>query len=514
MFFSIFFTIFLTLIFYVVYRYIIRPKREINRYLKAGFSIGYFYPFLGEYQWYEELKRKYNNFEHIRLNFMSEHPNSKGVVTNTMDSPSLYVCDTALKKDFFTKKMQYYSKFQPTREALTMYPHTSNLIISELDVWKKHRRILSTCFSYNFVMSTKSLIKETAISHFEKMKNLTDLEIMNEFQTITGSVIMKVIMGSEFSDLTYKNKAAPIALAEFINEMLLSQMSLGFLIFGKSLWRKLSPKFGKLMNEFEEFLDTYIYKIYDQKFEEFKIKHKETDLQKFEGTSLIENIFKHILLHKEQYSHKEAVSDIVILFVAGTDTTGHLLAHLLLLLQRNPEKFTILLNEINNLLEKDPDPTAEKIMELEYLHGTIKESLRKLSPAGEFFPRIALQDHYLGDVFISKGTIVYMGFSFNFNDPKIFKDTDKFVPERWIKGHELYDGAEEKDFYSYLPFSGGARICLGWQMSLIEAKVILIEFLKRYKYKITNKEPMVWTLRLLAEFQDQLKADLTLNNKK
>lgn len=510
MFISIFFTIVLSLILYIVHRYIIKPKREINRYLKSGFSIGYFYPFLGEYQWFEELKRKYNNFEYIRINFMRNYPNSKGVATNTMNSPTLWVCDTELKKDFFTKKMQYYKKFQPSIEALTMYPHTSNLIISEGEVWKKHRRILSSCFSYKFVLSTKDLIKETAITHFEKMKNLTDLEIMNEFQTITGSVIMKIIMGRDFSDLTYKNKPAPIALAEFMNEILLNQMSLGFLIFGKNLWRKLSPKFGKLMVEFEEFLETYIYKIYDEKFEEFKKKHKETDLEKYEGTSIIENIFKHILLHKEQYNHKEAVSDIVILFVAGTDTTGHLLAHLLLLLQRNPEKLKILLNEINHLLETDSNPTAEKIMELQYLNGIIKEGLRKLSPAGEFFPRIALQDHYLGDVFITKGTIVYMGFSFNFNDPKIFKDTEKFVPERWIKEHELYDGAEEKNFYSYLPFSGGARICIGWQMSQLEAKIILIEFLKKYQYKITNKEPMVWTLRLLAEFEEQLKADLTL----
>ena len=118
MFFSIILTIFCSFILYVVYRYIIRPKREINRYLKAGFSIGYFYPFLGEYQWYEELKRKYNNFEYIRVNFMRDNPNSRGVVANTMDSPSLYLCDTALKKDFFTKKMQYYGTVSYTHLTL------------------------------------------------------------------------------------------------------------------------------------------------------------------------------------------------------------------------------------------------------------------------------------------------------------------------------------------------------------------------------------------------------------
>lgn len=506
-------SVFLILAFYISYRYVIKPKLEINRYLKAGFTMGYFFPFLGEYLWYDQMIKKHNNFEYFRLNHLRDHPNSKGVLTNTMDSAVLLICDTALKKDFFTKKMKYYSKYQPVIECLTIYPHTQNIMSSEGEVWSKHRKILSTCFSYNFIMSTKSLIKETAINHFNNFKTLTDVEITNEFQTIAGSLIMKIIMGNDFCDLTYKNKTAPVALANFMNTIMFHQMSLGFLVFGMKIWRILNPSFRKFMAEYEEFLNSYIYKIYEQKFEEFKMKHKETDLEKFEGTCLIENIFKYILLNKEQYSHKEAVSDIVILFIAGTDTTGNLLAHILLLLQRNPEKLQILLNEISNALENDPDPSAEKIKDLTYLNATIKESFRMLSPAGDFFPRIALQDHYLDNVFISKGTIVYLGFSFNFNDPKIFNDKDKFIPERWIKGHELYDGAEEKDFYSYLPFAGGARICLGRQIALLEMKIVLIEFLKRYDYLITNKEPMVWAIKFVAEFQDQIMANLKLKQK-
>lgn len=513
MFLAIFFSVFLILTIYIVYRYIIRPKRELNRYLKEGFTMGYFYPFLGEYLFYEKMKKENNNFEYIRLDYIRKNPNSKGVLTNIMDSPVLMICDTAMKKDFFSKKVQNYTKYQPVIDFLRVYPNTSNLFISENDVWRKHKRILTTCLTYNLIMSKKSLVQETAVNSFDKITKLTDVNLMNEFQTITGSIIMKIIMGKDFCDLTYKNRPAPVALAAFMNEIVSYQMSLGFLFFGMNVWRRIYPKFGKFMIEFEEFLATYVYKIYDRKFEEFKNQHKETDLEKFEGVSLIENIFKHVLLNKEQYSHKEAVSDVVILFTAGTNTSGNLISHILLLMQRNPDKAEVLLKEINSLLEKDSDPSAEKIMELEYLHATFKEALRVLSPIGEIFPRIAQKDHYLDNVFISKGTIVYMGFSFNFNDPKIFRNTDKFIPERWIKGHELYDAAEEKDSYSYLPFSGGVRACIGRQIALLEVKVILIEFLKKYEYKITNKEPMLWTIRLVGEFENPLMADLKLKQK-
>ena len=144
MFFTLLLSFCFLFIIYISYRFFIYPKQEINRYLREGFSIGYFYPFLGEFKWMEQMKKKHLDFEHMRIHFMRNHPSSKGIVTHILDSPQLLICDAEMKKDFFTKKSQYYAKIPAIINAFILYPNTSNLIISELDVWTKHRRTRTT----------------------------------------------------------------------------------------------------------------------------------------------------------------------------------------------------------------------------------------------------------------------------------------------------------------------------------------------------------------------------------
>lgn len=104
-----------------------------------------------------------------------------------------------------------------------------------------------------------------------------------------------------------------------------------------------------------------------------------------------------------------------------------------------------------------------------------------------------------------------MGVSINFFDPKIFKNPTKFLPERWIPKHELYDGAEKKDFYAYLPFSAGSRSCIGQNLALIFVKTILIELLGRYEFKVKNNlDELCWINGLNYKLTEPLMLELKL----
>lgn len=232
-------------------------------------------------------------------------------------------------------------------------------------------------------------------------------------------------------------------------------------------------------------------KYIEEKYEEFKKKTKENQI--YPEKYLIDSMFKLVLKEEEQFSLVEMCSNINLLFLAGTDTTGHLLAHLIYILCKHPEVYKKLMAELDKNSLAIGKMDYETIKNLEYLNAVIKEGLRQVSPASEIFARTAIKDHRLGDLFIKKGTSILLGLSVSFNDPSIFRDPFKFRPERWIKGNEHYDNAEEKDPYCYLPFSAGARNCIGQHMA---------------------KEPITWVHRFVTEPKDPLIAKLTRKIKK
>ena len=266
-----------------------------------------------------------------------------------------------------------------------------------------------------------------------------------------------------------------------------------------------------MLTESEEFIEKIVVKFVYDRFKEFESEHSGKYLKDFVGTSLLENMFRLILLKEEKYSVDEAISDCLVLFFAGTDTTGSFLTNLIWILDNHKSKFETLMKEINDFIKNDGDITFENVKKMDYLNAVLKEGLRFRSSAQGIFPREAKMDHYLKDVLIRKGTLVDLAYNANFHDPKVFKNPMEFLPERWLKDSPLYENAEENDPFIYTPFSAGGRNCIGQHMSLLEAKVILIMFLRNYRYELKNQEEMVWVLKLLVELEKPLMVALKPN---
>ena len=128
-------------------------------------------------------------------------------------------------------------------------------------------------------------------------------------------------------------------------------------------------------------------------------------------------------------------------------------------------------------------------MKLKYLDGVIQEILRIYSPIPDLFPRIATKTHNLGDIQVKKGTIVNISLMTSNNDEKVFQDSHKIIPERWIKTEkENNNNSVEKNPYSHLPFSFGERNCIGQHLALLEIKVVLVKFLLQKKFEIVSDE--------------------------
>lgn len=97
------------------------------------------------------------------------------------------------------------------------------------------------------------------------------------------------------------------------------------------------------------------------------------------------------------------------------------------------------------------------IKNLHYLQAIVKETLRMYPPGPLAGPREAIDDCYIGDYHVSKGTRLIVNIWKLHRDPQIWSDPDEFRPERFLNEHS--DVGYQGQNFEYIPFSSGRRMC-------------------------------------------------------
>ncbi|CAN1164013.1 Cytochrome P450 81C13 [Linum perenne] len=160
-------------------------------------------------------------------------------------------------------------------------------------------------------------------------------------------------------------------------------------------------------------------------------------------------------------------STIMMMFVAGTETSSITLEWAMALLLDNPQVMNKLKNEIDNTIGNGRLMKEQDIPKLPYLKCVINETLRLYPPAPLLLPHCSSDSCTVEGYQIPKDTALMVNVWAMQRDPKLWKEADKFVPERFEE--ELNDhimDSEEGGGYKYAPFGVGRRACPGEGMGL------------------------------------------------
>jgi cytochrome P450 len=109
------------------------------------------------------------------------------------------------------------------------------------------------------------------------------------------------------------------------------------------------------------------------------------------------------------------------------------------------------------------------------------QSVRLASPAQSLVERIATKDTEVAGTFIPKGSLVKINILGLHYNPSLWNEPNKFNPDRFEDGGEL---ESRSSVYSYLPFGGGSRQCIGMNFSLAEQRIALSLILRRYELSV------------------------------
>lgn len=185
----------------------------------------------------------------------------------------------------------------------------------------------------------------------------------------------------------------------------------------------------------------------------------------------------------------EIVGEIAAIIDAGADTTAIALTQILELLIRHPEHLETLRKEVDGILApEDIIAPYGKVKDLPFLRAVLDEGLRVIPPTSAGLPRRTPPEGamILGE-WIPGDTSVSMTIYTAHHDPTAFPNSDEFQPHRWM------DLEERKRMEPYfVPFSTGARGCIGRNISYLEQTVVLASLVHRYEFALPDSE---WKLQ-------------------
>jgi cytochrome P450 len=158
-------------------------------------------------------------------------------------------------------------------------------------------------------------------------------------------------------------------------------------------------------------------------------------------------------------SDDELRDELTTMVIAGHETTASELAWAFEALPRNPQVLDRLRREIDS---GDGD---------EYLTATVNETLRRRPVIPNAEPRLAMEPVTIGDWTYPAGVSLLAHAYLIHHDPELYPEPYAFRPERFL--------GEQPRNYTFIPFGGGRRRCIGASFATLEMKIVLRAVLER-----------------------------------
>lgn len=178
-----------------------------------------------------------------------------------------------------------------------------------------------------------------------------------------------------------------------------------------------------------------------------------------------------------EVTEAEVAGNVSTMLLAGEDTTANGLAWLIWLLYRHPRILARARQEVLHMAPSVAALSLEQIDDLDFIDACIHEALR-LKPPAVFLSAEALCDTVIGDVAISKGTLILCAMRSSSMEEACYANAAQFDPERWL--------AASVNKKVSMPFGAGPRTCPGRYLALLEMKVALVMLLARFEIEAVD----------------------------
>jgi len=183
----------------------------------------------------------------------------------------------------------------------------------------------------------------------------------------------------------------------------------------------------------------------------------------------------------EAMSDDQIIDEVLVLMLAGHETTANTLCWLLSMVAKEPQ----VMDRLRVVAETTDIYDSVKN---DYINAVINESMR-LRPAAFMTDRMALSDDSVGQWAYPKDTVILSFFYGVHRSKDHWEDPDAFIPERFLGG-----AGKLRKMPAFFPFGAGPRLCIGNNFAMTEMCFFVHAFFRHFTISSTGQEPVMMPL--------------------
>lgn len=386
------------------------------------------------------------------------------VVLLPFSPPTYFINDPADIKHVLVTNSGNYHKTRALRIGRRIFGN--GLLTSEKPFHTDERRILQPLFTKQSIVSFGKLMVDTTLEHLERSwcpRGVID--ISEEVTRITLSIVTKALFGIDVSSDSPKLRRALTIAQRHIER----QNKLGITV--PEHW----PTLGNLRYK-------RAVALFDHVFEETIRRRKSNHTEQRDLLSLILEAARE---DPELMNEKQIRDETVTFLLAGLDTTANGLVWTLYLLATHSDVEQKLLEELDLVLAGAP-PDVSHLPMLKYTAMVFAESLRLYPPVWRLGRTAINADHLPSGVPIPAHSEIVIHTFITHRDPRYYNHPDQFIPERFSA-----EAVRTRPQFSYFPFGGGPRICIGGEFAKMEAALVIAAAMQRYKMHLVPGQRII-----------------------
>lgn len=334
------------------------------------------------------------------------------------------------------------------------------LLLSEGDLHRKQRRLALPNFHHQRIAGYATQMIDSAETCASRWQDGQQLDIWREMQRLTLDIVGKTLFSA---DVEAKDDEVGQAMRAATLQ-----------------YRAFKLPFAKL---FERLPLPHLRRFHRGKQRLRNVVLELIEERRREGTDRGDLLSMLLLAEAEganglAMTAEQVWDEALTIFIAGYDTTATALMWTWYLLSQHPEVEANLHAEIDATLLDKRKPTFEDLKQLRYTERVLTEAMRIYPPTWRLVRR-AVNQFRIGDYVIPAGSLVVVCQYAMHRDPRFFPDAEHFNPERWTP-----EARATRPHYSYFPFGGGPRRCLGESFAMVEGVLLIAALARQWRMRL------------------------------
>jgi cytochrome P450 len=340
------------------------------------------------------------------------------------------------------------------------------LLTSEDEVHRRQRRLAQPAFHRSRIASYSNVMTDYGLQTSARWRDGDTFDMSAEMMQLTLGIVGKTLFDADVvSDAQEVGEAMTVVMDLF------NTITIPFF----ELLQKLPLPQLRRFDTARARLDAIIYRLIEQR----RLAGEDRG-----------DLLSMLLLAQDTEVDGGAMTDeqlrdeLMTIFLAGHETTANALTWTWYLLSQNPEAEARLHEEIDRVLAGRL-PDFDDVGKLKYTEMVLAESMRLYPPAWAL-GRLAMQDFEIGGYVVPRKSLVLMSQYVMHRDPRYFAEPLKFNPDRWTP-----EARESRPQFSYFPFGGGPRRCIGEGFAWMEGILLIATIARHWQMRLVPNHPVV-----------------------